>query len=133
MVLKLKILWKSWRKENKLIMKVTYSMDKYKEAENYKEQMEVVEGEMIYVNMPMANSFLNLRTKEGDMLSIAYPLVMKIEWVHMPEWTRLNESQVVDSAVMRLKNLDNELEIQKNTFDQEARLKESLEKGEGVN
>ena len=123
----------SWRKENKLIMKVTYSMDKYKEAENYKEQMEVVEGEMIYVNMPMANSFLNLRTKEGDMLSIAYPLVMKIEWVHMPEWTRLNESQVVDSAVMRLKNLDNELEIQKNTFDQEARLKESLEKGEGVN
>tara|TARA_R100000808_G_scaffold25064_1_gene61156 strand:- start:8573 stop:8950 length:378 start_codon:yes stop_codon:yes gene_type:complete len=124
---------KSWRKENKLIMKVTYSMDKYKEAENYKEQMEVVEGEMIYVNMPMANSFLNLRTKEGDMLSIAYPLVMKIEWVHMPEWTRLNESQVVDSAVMRLKNLDNELEIQKNTFDQEARLKESLEKGEGVN
>ena len=51
----------------------------------------------------------------------------------MPEWTRLNESQVVDSAVMRLKNLDNELEIQKNTFDQEARLKESLEKGEGVN
>ena len=124
---------KSWRKENKLIMKVTYSMDKYKEAENYKEQMEVVEGEMIYVNMPMANSFLNLRTKEGDMLSIAYPLVMKIEWVHMPEWTRLNESQVVDSAEMRLKNLDNELEIQKNTFDQEARLKESLEKGEGVN
>ena len=124
---------KSWRKENKLIMKVTYSMDKYKEAENYKEQMEVVEGEMIYVNMPMANSFLNLRTKEGDMLSIAYPLVMKIEWVHMPEWTRLNESQVVDSAVMRLKNLDNELEIQKNTFAQEARLKESLEKGEGVN
>ena len=124
---------KSWRKENKLIMKVTDSMDKYKEAENYKEQMEVVEGEMIYVNMPMANSFLNLRTKEGDMLSIAYPLVMKIEWVHMPEWTRLNESQVVDSAVMRLKNLDNELEIQKNTFDQEARLKESLEKGEGVN
>tara|TARA_B100000029_G_scaffold516724_1_gene633273 strand:+ start:1046 stop:1423 length:378 start_codon:yes stop_codon:yes gene_type:complete len=124
---------KSWRKENKLIMKVTYSMDKYKEAENYKEQMEVVEGEMIYVNMPMANSFLNLRTKEGDMLSIAYPLVMKIEWVHMPEWTRLNETQVVDSAVMRLKNLDNELEIQKNTFDQEARLKESLEKGEGVN
>ena len=124
---------KSWRKENKLIMKVTYSMDKYKEAENYKEKMEVVEGEMIYVNMPMANSFLNLRTKEGDMLSIAYPLVMKIEWVHMPEWTRLNESQVVDSAVMRLKNLDNELEIQKNTFDQEARLKESLEKGEGVN
>ena len=114
-------------------MKVTYSMDKYKEAENYKEQMEVVEGEMIYVNMPMANSFLNLRTKEGDMLSIAYPLVMKIEWVYMPEWTRLNESQVVDSAVMRLKNLDNELEIQKNTFDQEARLKESLEKGEGVN
>ena len=124
---------KSWRKENKLIMNVTYSMDKYKEAENYKEQMEVVEGEMIYVNMPMADSFLNLRTKEGDMLSIAYPLVMKIEWVHMPEWTRLNESQVVDSAVMRLKNLDNELEIQKNTFDQEARLKESLEKGEGVN
>jgi hypothetical protein len=46
---------KSWKKENKLNMRVTYSMDKYKESEDYGESLETIEGEMIYVNMPMAN------------------------------------------------------------------------------
>jgi hypothetical protein len=87
---------------------------------------------MIYVNMPMANSFLNLKTKEGQMVSIAYPLVMKIEWLTMPKWTLLEERQVVDSAVFRIKNLDNELEIQKNSFDQEQRLKEAKDEAVGI-
>ena len=86
---------------------------------------------MTYVNMPFANSFLNMELDDGNIVSIAYPLVLKIEWVSMPKWTRLTESQVVDSAEMRLKNLDNELEVQKNTFDQEQRLKDS--QGEDVN
>ena len=34
---------KSWRKENKLIMKVTYSMDKYKEAENTFEKLVIID------------------------------------------------------------------------------------------
>ena len=113
-------------------MRVTYSMDKYKESEDYGGTLEMIEGEMIYVNMPMANSFLNLKTKEGEMVSIAYPLVMKIEWLDMPKWTLLDENQVVDSAVLRIKNLDNELEIQKNNFDQEDRLKETKGKDVGV-
>jgi hypothetical protein len=123
---------KSWKKENKLNMRVTYSMDKYKESEDYGESLETIEGEMIYVNMPMANSFLNLKTKEGQMVSIAYPLVMKIEWLTMPKWTLLEERQVVDSAVFRIKNLDNELEIQKNSFDQEQRLKEAKDEAVGI-
>jgi hypothetical protein len=50
----------------------------------------------------------------------------------MPKWTVLTETQVVDSATMRLKNLDNELEIQKNNFEQELRLKETRDKSMGV-
>ena len=123
---------KSWKKENKLKMSVTYSMDKYKESEEYGNTLEVIEGEMIYINMPMANSFLNVKTDAGAIMSIAYPLVMQVEWLHMPKWTVLTETQVVDSATMRLKNLDNELEIQKNNFEQELRLKETRDKSMGV-
>lgn len=123
---------KSWKKENKLKMRVTYSMDKYKESEEYGNTLEVIEGEMVYINMPMANSFLNVKTDAGAIMSIAYPLVMQVEWLHMPKWTVLSESQVVDSAQMRLKNLDNELEIQKNNFEQELRLKETRDKSMGV-
>tara|TARA_B100000287_G_scaffold377878_1_gene379924 strand:- start:49 stop:426 length:378 start_codon:yes stop_codon:yes gene_type:complete len=123
---------KSWKKENKLKMRVTYSMDKYKESEEYGNTLEVIEGEMVYINMPMANSFLNVKTDAGAIMSIAYPLVMQVEWLHMPKWTVLTESQVVDSAQMRLKNLDNELEIQKNNFEQDRRLKETRDKSMGV-
>ena len=123
---------KSWKKANTLKMRVTYSMDKYKESEDYSDNMKVVEGEMVYINMPMANPFLNLKTQTGEVMSIAYPLVMQIEWLHMPKWTVLTEAQVVDSANMRLMNLDNELEIQKNNFEQEKRLKETRDKGMGV-
>jgi|TARA_R110000824_G_scaffold35901_17_gene112011 hypothetical protein len=119
----------NWRKENKLRLKVTYSLDKYKESDDYNSQMETVEGEMTYVNMPFANSFLNMELDDGNIVSIAYPLVLTIHWIDMPKWTKLTESQVVDSATMRLKNLDNELEVQKNTFNQEDRLKKSKDKG----
>ena len=107
-------------------------MDKYKESEEYGNTLEVIEGEMIYINMPMANSFLNVKTDAGAIMSIAYPLVMQVEWLHIPKWTVLTETQVVDSATMRLKNLDNELEIQKNNFEQELRLKETRDKSMGV-
>jgi hypothetical protein len=50
----------------------------------------------------------------------------------MPKWTLLEERQVVDSAVFRIKNLDNELEIQKNSFDQEQRLKEAKDEAVGI-
>lgn len=123
---------KSWKKENKLKMRVTYSMDKYKESEEYGDTLEVIEGEMVYINMPMANSFLNVKTDAGAIMSIAYPLVMQVEWLHMPKWTVLTEAQVVDSANMRLLNLDNELEIQKNNFEQDKRLKETRDKSMGV-
>ena len=117
----------SWNKKNKLRMKVTYSMDKYKEGVDYGETLETIEGDMAYVNMPFANSFLNLNIGDNNIISIAYPLVLKIEWVHMPKWTQLTEKQVVDSAKMRLLNLNNELEIQRNTFDQEQRMKDATQ------
>jgi len=121
---------KSWKKENTQKMTVTYSMDKYKEAEDYSSTLQEIVGTLAYVNMPMANSFLNMKEKHtGKIVSIAFGLILKIEWDDMPTWTQLSESQVVDSATMRLKNLDNELEIQRNNMAQQEALSEMLDKG----
>jgi hypothetical protein len=120
---------KSWKKENTQRMRVTYTYDKYKEAEEYKDTFRVIEGTLAYVNMPMANSFLNIVDENtGKVVSIAFGLILKIEWDTMPKWTQLSESQVVDSATMRLKNLDNELEIQRNNMAQQEALSEMLDK-----
>lgn len=120
---------KSWKKENTQRMRVTYTYDKYKEAEDYKDTFRVIEGTLAYVNMPLANSFLNIRNENtGKVESIAFGLILKIEWDTMPKWTQLSESQVVDSATMRLKNLDNELEIQRNNMAQQEALSEMLDK-----
>ena len=121
----------SWKKKNKLRMKIYYTLDKYRESDKYKETIEIIEGEMSYVNMPLASTFMNIETPEGDFVSISRDCILKIEWITMPKWTLLNEKQVVDSAEMRLKNLDNELEIQRNTFDQEERLKNTVDKDVG--
>tara|TARA_R100001163_G_scaffold65780_1_gene64778 strand:+ start:1900 stop:2292 length:393 start_codon:yes stop_codon:yes gene_type:complete len=123
---------KSWKKENTQKMTVTYSMDKYKEAEDYSSTLQTIEGTLAYVNMPMANSFLNVRGKDGNVTSIAFGLVLKIEWGDMPKWTKMSEEQVVDSAKFRLKNLDNELEIQRNNFSQREEMDKMLEKDSGV-
>jgi hypothetical protein len=116
---------KSWKKENTQRMTVTYTFDKYKEADDYEDTFRIIEGTLAYVNMPMANSFLNIRDAiTGKVVSISFGLILKIEWDTMPKWTQMTESQVVDSATYRLKNLDNELEIQRNNFSQ----KEDMDK-----
>ena len=120
---------KSWKKENTQRMTVTYTFDKYKEADDYEDTFRIIEGTLAYVNMPMANSFLNIRDAfSGKIISIAFGLILKIEWDTMPKWTQLTESQVVDSATMRLKNLDNELEIQRNNMSQQEELSKMLDK-----
>jgi len=120
---------KSWKKENTQRMIVTYTFDKYKEADDYEDTFRIIEGTLAYVNMPMANSFLNIRDAfSGKIISIAFGLILKIEWGTMPKWTQLTESQVVDSATMRLKNLDNELEIQRNNMSQQEELSKMLDK-----
>ncbi len=124
---------KNWKKENTQRMRVTYTYDKYKEAEEYKDTFRVIEGKLAYVNMPMANSFLNiLNENTGKVESIAFGLILKIEWDTMPKWTQMTEQQVVDSAKFRLKNLDNELEIQRNNFKQKKDMDEMLQKDSGV-
>ena len=120
---------KKWKKENTQKMTVTYTYDKYKEADEYPDTFRLIEGTLAYVNMPMANSFLNIRDDNtGKIVSIAFGLILKIEWDSMPKWTQLTEAQVVDSATMRLKNLDNELEIQRNNMSQQEALSEMLDK-----
>jgi len=78
--------------------------------------------------MPMANSFMNIRdANTGKVVSIAFGLILKIEWGVMPKWTQMTENQVVDSATYRLKNLDNELEIQRNNFSQKEDMDKMLD------
>jgi hypothetical protein len=121
-----------WNKKNRTTMKVWYSMDKYREDEKYGDNVQSVEGNMAYLNTPMASSYLNLETKEG-IISISRELILKIEWLNTPAWCILNEKEVVDAAKMRLKHLKNDLEIQKNNFEQEQKLAELKEKEEKEN
>jgi len=123
----------SWKKENKMKLKMWYSLDKYRESENYSDTVQTLEGEMYYVNTPLAGSFITVEDKEGKITSISRELVLKIEWETLPKWSLLNETQVVDSAKMRLKNLDHEIQQGKDHLDQEKRLKETLENDVGRN
>tara|TARA_R100000656_G_C3917105_1_gene122092 strand:+ start:441 stop:773 length:333 start_codon:yes stop_codon:yes gene_type:complete len=108
-------------------MTVTYSIDKYREGEDLSSNMEEVTGYMAYINNPITSSFINLDM--GDrLLSISRDLVTKIEWYDMPKWNIISEDNVVDSAKVRILNLSNELEIAKNTFDQEQRLEETKDR-----
>ena len=117
---------KSWKKENKMMMKIWYSLDNYRESDNYLENVETVEGEMYYVNTPLAGSFLNIQDKEGKITSISRELVLKIEWHKLPSWAVLSEKQVVDSAKLRMRNLDVEIQQGIDNLAQEKRLKDSL-------
>tara|TARA_R110002020_G_scaffold447_24_gene2252 strand:+ start:126 stop:494 length:369 start_codon:yes stop_codon:yes gene_type:complete len=120
---------KNWRKENRTEMKVWYTLDRYREASDYLETIETIEGFQSYLNTPMASSYINLETPNG-FVSIARELVLKVEFKQLPKWTILDEPHVVDAAKMRIKNLENDIEIQKNAFDQEKRLKET--RGDGT-
>jgi len=119
---------KNWKKENRTKMKVWYSLDKYREATNYLDSIEIVEGFQSYLNTPMAQSFINMETNDGHV-SISRELVLKVEYKNLPKWTLLKESHIVDAAEMRIKSLENDIEIQMNTFDQEQRLKDGKEQG----
>ena len=110
-------------------LKVTYTLDKYRESDNYLDTLGIVEGEMAYVNTPMANTFLNIQTDDGDFISISRDLILKVNWIKLPKWSILSEEQVVDAAKMRLKNLDLEIKMQKEQFDQEERMEKSKEDG----
>ena len=122
---------KSWKKENRMMMKIWYSMDKYKESKDYLESVQVLEGEMYYVNTPLAGSFLTIRDKDGKIASISRELVLKIVWQELPKWAVLSEKQVVDSAKLRMRNLDNEISQSIEHLDNEKRLKEELDKDRG--
>ena len=119
---------KNWKKENRTKMKVWYSLDKYREATDYLDSIEIVEGFQSYLNTPMAQSFINMETDNGHV-SISRELVLKVEYKNLPKWTLLKESHIVDAAKMRIKSLENDIEIQMNTFDQEKRLKDGKEQG----
>jgi len=122
----------SWRKENKLSMRIYYSLDKYREAENHSESIECIEGEMSYVNMPFASTFVNLMLPDGNFVSISRDCILKIEWLKLPKWTLLSEKQVVESAKLRLENLTKDIKDQKLHLRNEQNLEEMLDKSGDV-
>ena len=122
---------KDWKKTNRTKMKVHYTLDKYREAKDFLNTIEVIEGFQAYLNTPMAQSFINMETMDGSYVSISRELVLKVEYNGLPEWTLVNESRIVDAAQLRLLSLDNDIEIQKTQFDQEKRLRETLDQATG--
>jgi len=121
----------SWKKENKMKLTLWYSLDKYKESDNYGDSIVKLVGEMYYVNTPLAGNFITIEDNDGKITSISRELVLKIEWDELPKWSILNENQVVESAKMRIKNLDYEIAQQKEQLEQQARLKETLDNNVG--
>ena len=111
-------------------MTVYYTLDKYREAKNFLDTIEVIEGYQAYLNTPMAQSFINMETEDG-YVSISRELILKVKYDDLPEWTLVNESRIVDAAQLRLLSLDNDIEIQKTQFDQEKRLRETLDQATG--
>ena len=122
---------KNWKKANRTKMMVYYTLDKYREAKNFLDTIETVEGYQAYLNTPMAQSFINIETMDGKHVSISRELILKVEYEELPNWTLVNEPRIVDAAELRLKSLDNDIEIQKTQFDQEKRLRETLDQATG--
>ena len=91
----------------------------------------MIEGYQAYLNTPMAQSFINMETMDGAFVSISRELVLKVEYDSLPNWTLVNEPRIVDAAELRLLSLDNDIEIQKTQFDQEKRLRETLDTNHG--
>ena len=116
----------SWKKTNKTICRVHYSMDKYRETEDGS-SVKTLEGEMVYVNMPFASTFVNIEDSDGKMTSISRDCILKVDWLKLPKWALLKEAQVVDSAEMRLKNLDRELTEEKKRFNSQENLDKMLD------
>jgi len=116
----------SWKKTNKTVCRVHYSMDKYRETEE-SISVKTLEGEMIYVNMPFASTFVNIEDSDGKMTSISRDCILKVDWLKLPKWAILKESHVVDSAEMRLKNLDRELTEEKKRFASQENLDKMLD------
>ena len=106
-------------------MKVWYSIDKYREAEDMSATIETLEGYQAYLNTPMAASYVNIEIDTGEIIAISRELVLKVHFYELPKWTTLGEDHVAEAAEMRILNLENDIEIQKNTFDQEKRLREA--------
>ena len=115
---------KSWNKENRTKMKIWYSIDKYREADDMSSTIETIEGYQAYLNTPMAASYVNIEIDTGEIIAISRELVLKVHFYSMPKWTILDESHVAEAAEMRILNLENDIELQRNTFDQEKRMKE---------
>ena len=76
------------------------------------------------INNPTLGTFVNIEV-ENKWISISRDLVQKIVFHGMPKWNLVTQDQVVNSAKVRKLNLDNELEIQMNNFEQEKRAKET--------
>jgi hypothetical protein len=101
-------------------------MDKYRETEE-SISVKTVEGEMVYVNMPFASTFVNIEDSDGKMTSISRDCILKVDWLKLPKWALLTEGQVVDSAEMRLKNLDREITEEKKRFNSQENLDKMLD------
>ena len=123
----------NWNKENEIKMTVSYTYDKYKEHDDQASGVKTVTGKMYYVNTPLAGSFLSIKCDSGEILSISRELILSIEWHELPKWSVMTEKQIVDSAKLRIRNLDLEISQGLEHLEQERRLKESKNKDVGSN
>ena len=84
-----------------------------------------ITGTMFYVNTPHAGSFFTIKSDSGEIESISRELILSIEWHHLPKWSMMTEKQIVDSAKMRINNLNAEIAQGLEHLEQEKKLREA--------
>jgi len=115
---------KSWKKENEIKMTVSYTFDKYKEHDDQAAGVKEITGTMYYVNTPLAGSFLSIKSDDGEIRSISRELILSIVWHQLPKWSVMSEKQIVDSAKLRIENLNAEIAQGLEHLAQERKLRE---------
>ena len=118
---------KSWKKENKILVSVFYNAQDDEDGK-YKEIM--IEGQRIYLNFPDAVEFMTILDKDGKVTSISNKLIDRIVYKNIPKEYLLSEQMTMDSAKLRMKMLELDLNDQKERIQQQETLDEIKDKND---
>ena len=120
---------KSWKKENKIMMKVNYyTSETHDNNESFVEHW--LEGQRIFLNFPDAVEFITVMDKSGECHSIAKRNVNRIVYKNIPKEFVLSEKITMESAKLRMDMLELDLVNQRKHLTQETAVENLKDNGE---
>jgi hypothetical protein len=120
---------KSWKKENKIMMKLNYYTS---EVDDNKETFveHWLEGQRVYLNFPDATDFISVIDKEGIIHSIMRRNINRIIYDNIPSVFMLDEKNTMESARLRMEMLTQDLENQREHLTQQKELSKMKKNGD---